>query len=275
MKTFIVPVDFTEESLKGAQTAARIAAQVKDGRIVLYNVYAKITAGIDGSPLADDTGARRKVTEMAFENVRAQLLGLHPSLQIDYFEEEGDTLVDSLEEFARAQQADFIIINVSEASAIQYFLFGSNAVDVAKRNICPVIILPPNAAFKGVTNVLFASDLKDVAGTTPMNAIRSVLSLFESRVHVLHVAGSADRQSDELQHEWVALREMLIEYRPQFHVLDQLDFMEAVDQVVKEHDIDLILTVPRTHGFFSNLFSAHHTKKLAYQSNIPVIAIHE
>ncbi|MBE7171356.1 MAG: universal stress protein [Williamsia sp.] len=275
MTTFIVPIDFTEESIKGAETGARIAAQVRDARLILYNVYASITASTDGSPLADDTGARRKVTEIAFQNVRSQLLAQQPSVNIEYWEEEGDSLVDNLEKFAGTQQADFIIMNVSEASAVQHFIFGSNAVEVAKRAICPVIILPPNAGFKGVKKVLFASDLKDVAGSTPIDSIRKVLSLFDSTVHVLHVAAGVEREADELQQQKSALHEMLITYRPEFYLLDQTDFLQAVEQIVQEQDIDLILTVPRTHGFFSNLFSANHTKKLAYQGTVPVIAIHE
>ena len=276
MKTFIVPVDFTEGSIKTAVTAAQIASQVKEGRIILYNVYEAISAGVDGTPLANDTGARRKLTSMAFENVKATLLYGHPSLEITYVEEEGSSLVNSLEKFSNEQQADFIVIGVSEGTPMENFLLGINAVDIAKRNVCPVIIIPPNAEYKGVKNVLFASDYKDVESTTPISSIRSVLSLFGSQIHVVHVNNDTNgQQSGDLQQETVKLREMLIEYLPEFHVINDTNFITAIHGLVNEKNIDLILTVPRPHGFFGNLFSAGHIRKLAYQSTVPVIAIHE
>lgn len=276
MKTFIVPVDFTESSIKTAVTAARIAARVKDSKIVLYNVYEAISAGSDGTPLADDTDTRRKITEMAFANVKMTLLSLEPSLEIVYAEEEGSSLVNNLEKFAHEQQADFIVIGVSEGSPVENFLMGFNAVDIAKRNVCPVIIIPPNAQYKGVRNVLFASDYKDVETTTPLSSIRTVLSLFESVVHVVHVNNDGTtQQSVELQQQAVKLREMLIAYHPEFHVINGTDFIAAITGLVHEKSIDLILTVPHAHGFFGNLFSAGHIRKLAYQSIVPVVAVHK
>ena len=273
MKTFIVPIDFTEASINTAIQAGRVAAQVKNSRMILYYVHDKISAGSDGSPLAEGAGDRRKVTRRAFENVKADMLSAEPSLQIEYREEEGSGLVSSLEKFAAEQQAAYIVIGVGESTGLEQFLSGSNAVDIAKRNVCPVIMLPPHAQFKGVRNVLLASDYQSVDTTTPLATIRSVLSDFESRVQVVHV-GSDAQKAEELHDQTVRLREMLIEYHPEFHVIYETDFMAAINRLVGELSIDLIMTVPHAHGFFSNLFSTGRTKMLAHQSSVPVIAIH-
>ena len=50
--------------------------------------------------------------------------------------------------------------------------------------------------------------------------------------------------------------------------------MQAVDRIGREQATCLILTVPRAHELFSNNFSANHTNQLAYQSTIPVMAVH-
>jgi hypothetical protein len=42
---------------------------------------------------------------------------------------------------------------------------------------------------------------------------------------------------------------------------------------VETREIDAIITVPRKHNFLSQLFKTSHTKKLAYHSNVPIIAI--
>ncbi len=276
MKNFIVPVDFTESSIQTTLIAAQLAAQVQGGTLTLYNVYEAIAAGIDGTPLTDDTDARRKITELAFQNLKTRIQDLQPSVDVEYFEEEGTSLVSNLEKFAQQRSADFIVVGVSEGTGMEHFLLGTTAIDVAKRNICPVIIVPPNAIYKGVKRVLFASNYKEVTATTPIREIRSLLSLFGSEVHVVHIYQNPEEGSQaELKTATVQLREMLIEFSPQFHVLDETDFIGTIGRLVEEKDIDLILTVPHTHGFFSNLFSAGHTKKLVYESRVPVVAIHD
>ena len=70
-------------------------------------------------------------------------------------------------------------------------------------------------------------------------------------VVLYHVAdGLQEGGPDQLQQK-VALREMLIRYRPGFHILEQTDYMVAVDRIVAEQDIDMIWTLPRTHRFFA------------------------
>ena len=275
MKNFVVPVDFTESSIQTALIAAELASTTRQGRLILYNVFESTAAGVDGTPLADDSTARRTITEMAFENLKTRLHSQQPSLDIAYYEEQGSSLAANLEKFVQRQQSDFIVIGVSEGSDIENFLMGSHAIDITKRNVCPVIIIPPNARYKGVQNILFASDFKDVRNTTPTQAIRGVLSAFDSRLHVVHLYQTGEEQPADLQQAKAELIEMLVDFRPEFHVLDETDFIGTIGRLVQEQNIDMILTVPRTHSFFSNLFSTGRTRKLAYQSPVPVIAVHE
>jgi hypothetical protein len=51
--------------------------------------------------------------------------------------------------------------------------------------------------------------------------------------------------------------------------------LDATNSFTSDHNIDLIVTVPRKHSFLMGLYKTSHTKKLAYHSHIPVAAIHE
>jgi nucleotide-binding universal stress UspA family protein len=53
------------------------------------------------------------------------------------------------------------------------------------------------------------------------------------------------------------------------------DFVDSINQFVEDHDIDLILMVPRDHSFFSTIFKPSHTTKLAYHSHVPIISVHD
>ena len=64
-------------------------------------------------------------------------------------------------------------------------------------------------------------------------------------------------------------------YNPQFSFMRLFDFVDAINTFTKDFEIDLIITVPKKHSFLSTLFKKNHTTKLAYSSNVPILAIHE
>ena len=68
---------------------------------------------------------------------------------------------------------------------------------------------------------------------------------------------------------------MFNEYKKEFHFISRNDFVDAVDNFVKDFKIDILLIVPRHHQSMSSLFNSTHTMKLAYHSHIPLLAAHQ
>ena len=70
------------------------------------------------------------------------------------------------------------------------------------------------------------------------------------------------------------MQDKLASYNPEFSFLRSFDFLDGINRFAAGKEIDAIITAPRKHNFLSQLFKTTHTKKLAYHSNIPTIAIH-
>jgi hypothetical protein len=152
---------------------------------------------------------------------------------------------------------------------------GSNTLKIVRRKIAPVIIVPPDAQFTSTKNVALISDLKDVTRTIPQEPIKKVLSMFNANLHVLNVDSEHYIElTDEYKAEKSKLNEMLKDYKPEFSFMRLYDFIDAIDEFVKNNKIDLILTIPKNDSFLSNLFKITHTSKLAYHSHVPIVAIH-
>lgn len=81
--------------------------------------------------------------------------------------------------------------------------------------------------------------------------------------------------TEEYQAEQVKLKEMFSEFNPDFYFLSLHDIDEAINQFANDKKIDLIILIHKEQTLFSKLFVKSHTKKLAYESNIPVLAVHE
>jgi nucleotide-binding universal stress UspA family protein len=81
--------------------------------------------------------------------------------------------------------------------------------------------------------------------------------------------------SEEYQKEKATLQEMFGEFRPEFYFLGLNDVDEAIHQFASDKQIDFIIIIHKEQNVFSKLFVKSHTKKLVYQSSIPVLALHE
>ena len=138
------------------------------------------------------------------------------------------------------------------------------------------MIVPPDAEFTGIKNVAFTSDFKDVATTTPVDALRNVLDIFKPFIHIVNVDSEHYVEvTEEYKAERAKLETILAGYETEYYFIRQFDFIEAINQFVMDYKIDMIFTVPKKHSFLSGLFKSSHTKKLAYHSTVPLVAVHE
>lgn len=275
MKKFLVPTDFSETSKNAAKYAAQMAAGIPGAKVILINISDKFTAGSDGSPLTETKKDRRTILQQALAHVAEEMRSL-ANVEIEFVIEEGSSLVETLDRYVRHQGVNMIVMGITGASRLEQLFIGSNTLDMVDAGVCPVMIIPPDAQYRPIKNVLFASDFKEVEATVPAEPVKSVLDLFRASLHVVNVdAEHYVDITDEYKVQRVKLEKILGNYQPEFYFIRQYDFLDAVSQFTQDKNIDVIVTVPKEHSFLSGLFKTSHTKKLAYHSHVPIIAIHE
>lgn len=274
MRRFLVPTDFSETSKNAAHYAVQLASTVPDSIVILYNVYDKIPAGADGSPLGIEEDDRKTILNQALKNMEIELHE-DSTVRIEYVAEVGSNLVESMTRYVRYQGIDLVIMGITGATRLEQIMIGSNTLNFVNEGVCPVIIVPPNAKFEAIENVMLLSDFKNVEYTTPVNAIRNFLQLFRP---VLHIVNVDTEHYVELTEDYKAERNKLErifqEFDPQFSFMRLYDFLDAINSFAHDRNIDVIITIPRSHGFLSGLFKSSHTKRLAYHSHVPLLAIH-
>jgi nucleotide-binding universal stress UspA family protein len=275
MKKFLVPTDFSETSKNAARYAVELAQDDPGTTIILYNIFDKLAPGSDGSLLTESDEDRKKVLNQALLNLEIELHEIS-TVRIEYVAEEGNSLVESIEKYVRYNGVNVVIMGITGATKLEQIFFGSNALNMARQGVCPVIIVPPKAKFKKIQNVMLLSDFKNVKSTTPVAQIRQILDIFKPDLHVVNVDSEHHVQlTEEYKRERDWMEKTFTDYKPEFYFIRMYDFLEAIDAFTSDHNIDLIVTVPRKHSFLSGLYKTSHTKKLAYHSHIPVAAIHE
>lgn len=272
MKKIIAAVDFSEPSVNAAKYAVQLAAGIPDSTVTLYYVYETIIAGSDGTPLLIDPDARKNMAFVALSNLKNELGGIAP-VPIDVVAEEG-SLAPMLEKFMKRNHADLIVMGITGSSKIEQLIIGSNTLNVISKDICPVFIIPGNTSYKKIDRAIFTSDLKNVESTTPLRPLKKALDMLQPELYVVHVTTThAAVPAAELE-EKKKLEPLLKDYNPHFFFVLEENFTAAVDKFAEEYSADIIITVPRKHSFLSGLFKSSNTKKLAYHSSLPILALH-
>jgi nucleotide-binding universal stress UspA family protein len=261
MRNVIIPVDFSDTSLNAARYGANFLKGQYDASIVLHHVYEKESQ----AKAANDQLLKLKEELTAIGFVKITVIA-----------EEGDDFIDELEKLARHHQADLIIMGITGRSALGQTFIGSNTLKMVNRKFCPVLIVPESAQFHAVKNVLLASDFKDTRANTPSAPIKKVLEAFRPQLHVVNVdTRHYVALTDEIQHEKSQLIEMFKEYNPEFYFLGLYDVDEAINQFAHDKNIDFIILIHKEQSLMSKMFRTSHTKRLAYQSSLPILALHE
>lgn len=261
MHRVIIPVDFSETSLNAARFTAQMLAGKKDTIAILYNNYES----------ADDYDVVVGYQESLKREFVAQ--GIE---KVEYENEMGGDLIENISRLAHTSRATLIVMGITGKSEVRQAMFGSNTLKLIDKNLLPVMIIPPDAVYKGIENVVFTSDFKDIEDTTPSALISSVLEIFNPMLHIVNV----NREhyvslTEEIQKGKEKFREMFKSFKTEFYFLTMNDFYEAVDTFVKDYNIDVLVTIPKHQSNAISLFKSSHTKRLAYHSRIPILAAHE
>lgn len=268
MKTFLVPTDFSDTAKNAARYAVRFAEQIKGSRVVLFHIYDRQGYGSDGTPLHVDESSERNIALAALNNHRADLLSGGNNVQVDIMAHAGD-FNEEVEHAVNELNTDLVIMGINDSNALDKLLVGSATLRFIKRHISPVLIVPENMQYQPVTKVAFASDLLYVDGSTPAKLIRSLCGALNTPIHVVHTGN----EYDPLQR--VKLEGKLEGCNPEFHFPEGTNFAATLNNFVTANNIGLVIMVPREHDFFENLFKKSHIQMMAYESKVPIIAVHE
>lgn len=257
----IVPIDFSKSSNNAAQFAAKMLQGQEEAKLILFHVYSDVR--------------KHEQIMQELKDLKVSLLDEN-LLQIECIGEKHDNFLESLERKVRHLGADLVVMGLEDKNRFEQVVGGANALKMIERNVAPVLVVPQNAQYSQIKNVAIASDFKNVASSIPIVPVKKVLSLFKPNLHIVNINSDIYVSlSEEYLEQRAAMQDLFAGLNPEFYFITTYDFQETLQQFVKDKQIDLVLTFPRTHSFFTGLVKTSETKKLVFKSEIPVLAAHE
>lgn len=168
--------------------------------------------------------------------------------------------------------AEMIVMGTNGASGLKKTVIGSNTASVIEYSDVPVMAVPKNAEFRGFRDIVYATDLTNA--DEELKKVVSYAEKFGSTIHMLHVAPSGSRV-DELEARLDSIVEN--QYYKNIVTLVLVDnFIEgAIDQYLGIAKADLLMMFTHNLTFYEKLFDRSHTRRMAFQSSVPLLAFQQ
>jgi nucleotide-binding universal stress UspA family protein len=270
MKTILVPTDFSDTAYNAATYAIALGNSLGTTRIVLYHAYELIVPVPDVPtmiPMVNPDDLRAASLE-GLEKMKTELTPLIQEGTTLLIRADNTLLAATIEEVCKNEEVDLIVMGITGGSKLEEVLVGSNTS-------YPVLIVPGSAKYKPIEKIVFAADLRKVAETTPVEPLKKLLHIFNAELHVINIDHESRHFSTDTPFETLMLDTLLEDFHPEYHFIDNPNVVAGIVDFAEENKADLILTIPKKHGLFESIFKRSRTSKLAYQTHIPLLTLHE
>jgi nucleotide-binding universal stress UspA family protein len=275
MKSMLILSDFSEAAFRAAEYACGLTSPLQINKIVLYHAYETMVPGTD-VPVYIPQGEQQIYMEsmealgLLHDRIKSMV---DDSTQIDLLAED-TTLSDRINSLCSEKGIDFIVMGVSGKSGLEKLL-GSTAIEILKISDLPVLVVPNEALIgRGIKTIVFTTDLKE-SSTVPVNQLNTFLEAFKADIHVANVKSSeaAEKYTPEMEASIAVLHDIMDKYHASFHYITGDNIVDEILNFADQNKASLIITVPKKHSFFSALFHKSISKKLAYNSRVPLLCL--
>lgn len=267
MKTIIAGTDFTPSSYNACKYAAFLAQKL-NCKLVLFNLFdtpiVHSNMGMYGVIFTDF----KKTSESKIAKQIKDLDILFPGLKMASFVS-GGSFKEELKKFTKEHFVEAVVMGLEAKDKLAKFIYGSHGVEIAGRISAPVIIVPEKYKEHYLEEILLTVDNVEKLHKTVLTGLGNIVKQIKAKVEVLHIRTG---------HELILQTSGTLKignYKYDIETKRAKNLKNGIKNYCKHRTVDLVILISRRHSVFYNLFSESNTKKIAYDMNVPVMAIHE
>jgi nucleotide-binding universal stress UspA family protein len=285
----LVPVDFSDYSLKAAIVGFDIA-QSLGAKMVLYHSspqpefltipYSDVI--VYDSALYLNYELTEKETNEKFENFINEMtdkidLVKWKKAKPEYIVKVGDAMDDILA-YIDLHPPKLVVMGIRGGNAQSDDLMGSTTAGVIFSTKVPVLALPENTRdnwLENFKNVAYATNFES-NDFMAIDRLMKLLTPFKTKVVCLHVDLGNNPRLDEARLEGMkqALKEKYPQSSFECHLVKSNSFSEAVDNFIKENEVDLLALTTRRRNLLTRLFNPSVTRKMVLHTQTPLLIFH-
>ncbi len=285
----LLPIDFSDYSRKAADFAIDLARKVGAEITVFHTFYDPM---INSLPFPDTFMYNVDTEELVMEIQEKAEEGMEEFKK--YIEEKNDKLgnekvtlkyemtkgiaEEEIVSYAKEYEPWLIIMGTRGKDHKSVDLIGSVTAEVIDMTKYPVLVIPEDFDYKGldkIRKVLYTTSF-DESDFKALDILEKFLRPWNVKIICVHVESKEHSKWDEVRMEG------LNEYMKKTYnhtdvvcdLIDSDDFLEGIENYVKEHKIDFISITTKRRSFISRMFNPSIAKKMLFHSTTPMLVFH-
>jgi len=271
METIVVPTDFSAAARNAALYAMELAHYF-NARLVLLHAYPMPATTYEILP-PDMYSALRDSAELSLRGLKEELLQkTRHQVEVRCISDMGGAY-PVIEAQVKKQQAGIVVMGITgEAGPVKEHLLGSTSLKAARNLKVPVFIIPENVSYRKIQRLSFACDLEKTNETNFIYVLKYFSLLFGAGIELVHVSepDTVLTEAETAMSDYIHKKLRTVPHESVF--IQSSNTAAGLEAYFNGHPTDVIIVNPKTHSIFHSLFGI--TRKLAFHSSYPILAIH-
>jgi len=267
----LVPTDLSNLSKVAVIYAAKLSAAC-DAKLYILNVnyIDPPTRTLSEFTTGDILVAKRAQRESDLRKLLHEISAeLNTELQAEILVQDGGNLSENIATTAREFGCDLIIMGTKGAGGLKKVFFGSNTASVIGKSVVPVLAIPEFAIFKGLSDIIYASDLRNTK--EELEILLPMAKKFGSAIHLVHFYKEGSEPAQSSSEYSTQLRHDLNYERIESHFFLSASVKAGLDQFMNGRNVDMLAMFPARRNFFESLLEKSNTRKVVYESHVPLL----
>lgn len=273
MKRFLVPTDFSAIARNTLDYATELA-KYSFAELILFHAYYQPVLANDltvSQPFFEELEADCRNN---LEELKQQVLAINPDLRVTCEYRLGLPAA-TIDEFARANRIDLIVMGTQGTGYLVERLLGSIATALIREAACPVLVIDREVRFRSPAKIVLAADYQEAVPIKSFKLLKNLLTNFDAHLYILHISSEYGDEIDldELIEKY-DLDDSFKYYDHSLISTKNSEVIEGINDFVAVHDADMVVMVPRKHNFVERIFREPTVNKMAFHSKVPLLALH-
>jgi nucleotide-binding universal stress UspA family protein len=269
IKNLIVPVDFSEDSLKGLDLAVLFASKIF---VNIQMVHVQKSTGEFPSAIKEEY----KIAKEKFEKIIKEYSPrLKNGSELSYIIKKGTKVYEEIVNQAESYKESIITTSTHGASGFEEFFIGSNAFKVISAITRPVIAIRKGNVPAEIRKIVLPIDIMpETRQKVPLTA--EIGKLFGSEIHVIEVSSS---HSKKIHKRLNAYSKQVTNYLrgAGLQVVNHSIYGDNVADITVEYakavNADMISIITEQQSSITTLILGNYAQQVLNKATIPVLNI--
>lgn len=270
----LVPVDFSPASINALDTVIALARQ-HDATILLLNVVeTNILSGLPGDAYLSEITVRALIgkseNELQFlqNSITSRFMLPCEAITTTGF------LSSSINKISADNKIDMIIMGTHGTLGFKDLFIGSNAYNVVKNSVCPVLTVPLQSKWQSFKNILFPVRAIPAA-LEKYDFVRKIIRKDNATVKILGLATDYERDGDVLKELASRMNDKLRDDKVKASTYFKVG-RNMAEEVIKMATImktHLIVITASVDTSVKEFFAGNYTQHIINHAPFPVLSI--